>query len=85
MPPKSKAVWDDEKDKLLLKLLLKQIKAGKRSDNGFKTGAWVQITADFNSVFSPGCEREQVKTRVFAVSGYGHVYYFSHRFNKSHS
>ncbi|KAH0611588.1 uncharacterized protein H6S33_010853 [Morchella sextelata] len=63
MPPKPKATWDDDKDRLVLKLLLKQIKAGKRSDSGFKKEAWVQITAEFNLVF-PTCEKEQIKTRV---------------------
>jgi hypothetical protein len=67
MPPKPKATWDDDKDRLVLKLLLKQIKAGKRSDSGFKKEAWVQITAEFNLVF-PTCEKEQIKTRVTTVN-----------------
>lgn len=70
MPPKvdkTKAIWDDNKDKYLLKLLKKQIDAGKRSDSGFKKEAWIQITADFNTKFSPPYDRDQIKTRVQTV------------------
>ncbi|CUS11188.1 unnamed protein product [Tuber aestivum] len=61
---KSKAVWDDNKDKTLLDELLKQCHLGRRAGNSFKPRAWNEVTMLFNKVFSPELNVEQVKTRV---------------------
>lgn len=65
---KSKAVWDDNKDKTLLDELLKQCTLGRRAGNSFKPKAWNEVTTMFNKVFSPEINVEQVKTRVRRVS-----------------
>jgi len=65
---KSKAVWDDNKDKTLLDELLKQCNMGRRAGNSFKPKAWNEVTTMFNKVYSPEINVEQVKTRVRQVS-----------------
>jgi len=65
---KSKAAWDDNKDKTLLDELLKQCYLGRHAGNSFKPQAWNEVTLMFNNAFSPEMNVEQIKTRVRRVS-----------------
>lgn len=62
-----RASWDDQKDEIILRELLVQSFAGKRADSGFKSEAWVAVTAVYNSNFSPPLKKDQVKNRGSAV------------------
>jgi len=65
---KTRAVWDDNKDKTLLNELLKQCNMGHQAGNSFKPKAWNEVTTMFNKVYSPEINVEQVKSRVRRVS-----------------
>jgi len=65
---KSKAAWDDNKDKTLLDELLKQCYLGSHAGNSFKPQEWNEVTMMFKHAFSPEMNVEQIKTRVRRVS-----------------
>ena len=65
---RNKAVWDDNKDKILIDSLLHQASQGRRAGNSFKPQAWSEVTTLLNDTFRPNIDAEQVKTRVRRVS-----------------
>lgn len=64
----TRALWDDDRDAFLVKLMLDQARAGKRADSGFKKEAWVTATDLFNAEFSVTLTVLQIKTRMQTVS-----------------
>ncbi|KAI9103866.1 Myb/SANT-like DNA-binding domain-containing protein [Phlyctochytrium arcticum] len=59
---KTKAMWSDAHDKLLMKELLKVDEAGK-STNGYKKSVWQNVTEKFNNKFKEQNTTVQIKAR----------------------
>ncbi|PUU72839.1 hypothetical protein B9Z19DRAFT_1136573 [Tuber borchii] len=61
---RNKAMWDDNKDKILIDCLLYQVSQGRLAGNIFKPQVWNEATRVLNNTFRPNVHSEQVKTRV---------------------
>lgn len=67
-PEKHRAMWDDDRDLLLLQTLLEQKSVGKRTDKGWKKEAWTAVVIALNERFpGPRLNRAQVKNRGSTV------------------
>lgn len=62
-----RAVWDMDRDTLLVALLQAQADMGKRADTGFKKEAWTAVAKQFNDRLGLDYEREQLKARLKQV------------------
>ena len=61
------AVWDQDKDALLVGLLQEQANIGKRTDSAFKKEAWTAVTQAFQEKTLVNYDREQLKARYKQV------------------
>ncbi|PUU72217.1 hypothetical protein B9Z19DRAFT_1138643 [Tuber borchii] len=53
---RNKAVWDDNKDKIVIDCLLYQVSQGRRAGNSFKPQAWNEATTVLNNTFRPNVQ-----------------------------
>ena len=58
-----RAIFDQTKEKFLVKALMKQMHAGKRADTGWKKEAWTEVQQKFNQKFSGDCTVPQLKNK----------------------
>ena len=61
--PITRAIFDQAREKFLIKALLKQVQAGKRADSGWKKEAWNDVLAQFNQKFSGDYTVAQLKNK----------------------
>jgi hypothetical protein len=65
-----RATWDNDRDGLLIELLLVSLQQGKKSDSGFKITAFNDAAKQFNIRFkvTPKFKGSQLQTRYHTVS-----------------
>ena len=63
-----RAAWDLHRDEFCINYLLKAMRAGKKSDSGFKKDVYHDLAMELNARFTGHMEVEQIQTRMHNVS-----------------
>lgn len=65
-----RAIWTEERDKIIIDALLEQAMQGKRADSGFKKEAWVAVERTLNKKTNLTFTKQQIKSRIALVSAF---------------
>ena len=63
-----RSVWNQEMENVLIRLLVNEIRKGKRSANSFKSESWKTMTVRFNEECNVRFENPQLKTKYNQVN-----------------
>ena len=63
----NRATWDSARDEFCINYLLKAMRAGKKSDSGFKKDVYCDLAKEINTRFTGHIEVVQIQTRIHNV------------------
>jgi len=72
--PTERATWLPEMERTVIDGLLREVRLGKRAENGFKKDSYLRVLSDVNEKYDRRMDLQQLKNKYALVSNLNWVF-----------